>query len=564
MSLIQWLRDFLSSICRRKPVQQGVGSTPLNRCLGVADLTMIGVGTMVGSGAFLLPGQIAGVVAGPISLLTFFISGLIALLAGFCCTECALQIPETGGSYSFVYATLGEMVAFFIGWISAGERIFALAATAQVWSSYFDEALGGYIQNATVKFVLGGEEWDAPLLSSYPDFVAGLVILASCALISTGTNVFSKVNNAFVLSTLLTLILVFVVAMIHADFSYLLEHGFAPRGVGREEVVASIVSAYIGYAGFEAIALSAEEAKGQSKDLLMGLLAAFGISMLVYMAGSLSITVLTEYSNINLKAPFEAVFNELDGLRWIKYIVAIGALCSITGGALNLSYSLTRFIYPMSRDGLLPAMLSKTHEKTKTPILATVLGACFSIVFGVFVDIKFLIQVSSMLFTLETASIMFAVVILRYTPTTQTGRMEVDGKDEGCFKEGLSSPQVNQRQSFKEVKSLRGPKQESHADIIDAERGHSMRASLINRASTSLLQWIRKHPTRSVILCLCLHGTLQFLFMGLLNFNLEDLLGASDPPLVLGVVISGSLSVVVCCPLLLLPQYKEELLFKVI
>ncbi|XP_022084903.1 cationic amino acid transporter 2-like [Acanthaster planci] len=169
-----------------------------------------------------------------------------------------------------------------------------------------------------------------------------------------------------------------------------------------------------------------------------------------------------------------------------------------------------------------------------------------------------------MLFTLETAGIVFAVIILRYTPTTQSGYMEVGGIDKlGCFKEGLSPPQINQRQSFEDVKSLRGPKQESHADTIDAGRERSMRPSLINKASTSLPQWIRKHQTRSVILCLCLHVTFEFLFVGLLTFNLEDLLGASDHLLVLGIVISGSLSFIACTPLWLLPQYKEELLFKV-
>ncbi|XP_022084987.1 cationic amino acid transporter 4-like [Acanthaster planci] len=524
---------------------------------------MIGVGSMIGSGVFLLPGQLVGVVAGPISLLAFFISGLIALLAGLCCTECALQIPETGAAYAFAYATLGEMVAFLIGWGGVATRILGVALIAQVWSGYLDEATGGYIQNATVKFVLGGEEWDAPLLSSYPDFVAGLVILASNALVSFGTNVFSKVNNVFVLSTLLTLTFVFIVAMIHANFFYLVEHGFAPRGVGLDEVVASVFTAYLGYAGFETIALCAEEAKDQTKDLLMGLLAAVAISMLVYLAGSLSITVLAEYSNIDLKSPFEAVFDELDGLHWMKYIVAISALCSVTGGALNFAYSSTRFIYPMSRDGLLPAMLSKTSETTKTPLLANFLGACLSLVLGVLIDIKFLIQVPSMLFTLETVGVIFAAVILRYNPTLQSEYMEVESKDESCGTGGSSVPHVNRHHSNLEMKGLLDQMQETFTGDNNAGSDPPSPPSLIKKASTVLFQWIRNHPTRSVILSLCLHITFEFLFVGLLTFTLEDFSQASDSSLVLWIVICGVLCLIACFPLLLLPQYRDELPFKV-
>ncbi|XP_038073038.1 cationic amino acid transporter 4-like [Patiria miniata] len=563
MGLVQCFREMFSSSTRRKPVQRDAIPTPLHRCLGVVDLTLLGVGSMIGSGSFLLPGQVSGVVAGPAALLVFFLSGMLASLSGLCYIECALQLPGTGASYLYAYATLGEMIAFLTGWSGMAARIVALAFIGQVWSAYLDDALGGSIGNATVQFVLGGQEWNAPLLGTHPDFIAGLLILVSGGIISLGTNVFSKANNLFMITTLLTLMLVFIVAMIHADFSLVTEHGFAPRGVGFDDIVGSAILAYAGYAGIEAIALAAEEAKDQSKDLLIGLVSALGISILVYMTGVLSVTVLTEYSNIDLKTPFEAAFNDLDGLRWMKYIVAVGALCSITGGALNLSYAMTRFIYPMSRDGLLPSVLSRTNERTKTPLLANLLGTCICVVFAVLIDIKILIQTNSMLYTLETVIIIFAVTILRYRPPNRSdGYVELGGVDKADFKEGANEAH-GRKNTTSDLNGLLKPKPETDTAETNATNELPKRPSWIHKGCAIILRWIREHTTRSVILSLCFHLIFEFLLVALLTFRMDDLLRVHDPGLILGIVVSSALTLVSCCPLLLLPQYTDDLPFKV-
>ncbi|XP_022084919.1 cationic amino acid transporter 4-like [Acanthaster planci] len=168
-----------------------------------------------------------------------------------------------------------------------------------------------------------------------------------------------------------------------------------------------------------------------------------------------------------------------------------------------------------------------------------------------------------MFYTLETVGVILAVVILRYKPTIQSGYMEVGGRDEGYATESSCVLQVNRHQNSLELDGSPEQLQEIHAGDVNAPRDPSTRPSLARKASTDFIQWIREHPTRSVILSLFLHIAFEFLFVGLLTFNLEDLLGPRDPSLIFGILISGSLSLIACCPLLLLPQYKENLIFKV-
>ncbi|XP_030836352.1 high affinity cationic amino acid transporter 1-like [Strongylocentrotus purpuratus] len=221
--------------------------------------------------------------------------------------------------------------------------------------------------------------------------------------------------------------LVFVVSMVYADLSLLTKHGFFPFGFSG--VMKGAVAASVGFCGFEAIALSSEEAHNPSRGLPIGLINAFGVSFSAFIAATLSLTVLSDYKDIQPQSSFASAFGMI-GVDWLRYIVSLGAISSMTGGILTHSYCLSRFVYPMSRDGLLPALLAKTNERTKTPIWATMFGTSLAVIFSVVMDFASVINVISLLYLTEFAVVCSAVVILRYSPRARSGYVSMDGRDE--------------------------------------------------------------------------------------------------------------------------------------
>ena len=567
MGISECFKEIYRSISQTKCVQKE-SSTPLQRGLNPADLAFIGISSMLSTGVYILPGQVVGEMAAPAAVLSFIIAGLVAFPAGLCYIECAVQFPETGASYMYAYASLGEMVAFLIGWNSILFRTLGLVFVSQGWSTYFDNVIGGYIQNVTVEFVLGGNTWDMPVLASYPDFTAGVVILVACIVVSVGTDFYSRANNIFAVLNIVTVILVFIVAMIHADFSLLTKHGYFPMGF--EGVMKGAVAAFIGFCGFEAIAFSAEESKDPSKGLSIGIISAFGSAILSYVAVVLSVTVLSDYQNINIKSPFVTAFGNI-GLDWMKYIIAVGSLCSMTGGLLSMSYCLSRSIYPMSRDGLLPAVLSKTNEKTNTPILSTIFGTSFAICCGILLDLTSVIEISSLLILMEFVIVYFVVVILRYQQPARSGYLSLDAMNTSRAQAKHRSVENATFHNFQNVTEL-----SESVDEIIADCGYNLDKGVSSTANdeqptfctvcTNILvvfrERMKRYPKSSVMISLCLHLLFESILVALLTFKMDGL-RLVEGDVVFGVVITSFFTVVICCPLLVLPQYTEGLSFQV-
>ncbi|XP_038060682.1 high affinity cationic amino acid transporter 1-like [Patiria miniata] len=573
------------NIVRTKVVTTDLRSTPLQRCLSTVDLTFIGIGCMLGSGVYVLTGEVAGEMAGPAGSISFLLSGVVAFLSAICYLECATQLPETGASYLYTYVTLGEMMAFMIGWNAVVVRVFATALVSRGWSAYFDDVIGDHISNLTVAFVLNGEEWSIPVLARYPDFVAGLVALFACLLVAVGTEVSAKANMFFVFINIVTIALVFIFAMIHADFSFLTKHGFFPTGFGG--VMTGAAACFTGYCGFEAIAFSAEEAKNPSKGLPIGIIVAFLASILCYVAGTFSITVLSDYQDINPGSPFVTAFEAI-GLDWMKYLVAVGALGSMTGGLINCAFCLARSIYVIARDGLLPAFLSKTNARTQTPVVATLAGAVLTVIVSVIIDFLVIIQFLSLVAFVEFVIVGMAAVILRYRPPVRSGYSAIDGSDSStssCDNDDDNHEDHNDGEADTEMsgeyprrlvkKKPRDRDTDNHNSTKHGEKspllGNSSGGGLHRAASaassfsssgSASRRWIDKHPTPTVIISLSLHLLFEFIAMALLTYKMAEL-QAMDGAVVFGVAFSAGLAIICCWPLFVLPQYKEGIPFKV-
>ncbi|XP_033642404.1 high affinity cationic amino acid transporter 1-like [Asterias rubens] len=555
------------NITRTKVVGTDLKSTPLQRCLSSVDLAFIGIGCMLGSGVYVLTGEVAGEMAGPAGTLSFLLSGLVALLAAICYLECATQLPETGASYLYTYVTLGELMAFMIGWNAVVVRVAAVALVARGWSAYFDDAIGDHIRNITIEFVLDGQEWTAPVFANYPDIVAGLISLFASVLVAVGTEVSAKANIFFVFINIVTITLVFVFAMIHADFSLLTKHGFFPTGFGG--VMTGAAACFTGYCGFEAIAFSAEEAKDPSRGLPIGIISAFTASILCYVVGVFSITILADYRDINPGSPFVTAFEDI-GLDWMKYLVAVGALGSMTGGVINCAYCLARSIYVMARDGLLPPFLSKTNERTQTPVVATLFGAVLAVIISIFVEFVVLIQFLSLVAFIEFVIVAMASVILRYRPPLRGGYSPLDGdgnsSDANDYANGEADTEMSgefpRRVVKKKSRHHQGDEKTALLPDLHGSRRTPSTTSSFSTSSSNSRRWIDRHPSQTIIISLTLHLIFESIAVSLLTYKMAEL-QAMDGAVVFGVAFSVGLSLIACWPLFALPQYKEGLPFKV-
>ncbi|XP_072041544.1 methylthioribose transporter-like [Amphiura filiformis] len=412
---MNWLRDVGRAVRRKKHVSSTQQPSILVRCLSTADLSFVGIGCMLGSGVYILTGEVAAEMAGPAAIISFLIAGIVALFSALCYTECATRFPETGASYLYAYVSLGELIGFLIGWNAIIIRILAVSFVSRGWSAYFDNVIGARVLNFTMDVLLDGAEWEVPLVSSYPDILAGVVSLSATVLVALGTELSAKTGRVFVLINIATVLMVIAVAFVYADYSHLVKHGgFAPMGYGG--IIKGAAAGFAGYSGFEAIAFAAEEAKDPKKGLPISVGLSFVTAILVYMGGAFAITVLADWQNINAASPFVSAFEAVDA-KWMSIVIAVGALCSMTGGLIACAYCFARAIFVMGRDGLIPAIFARTSTTSHTPTVATMFGGIISVIASIFVNFVALIEFLSLMIFVEFVIVAMACILMRYNPT---------------------------------------------------------------------------------------------------------------------------------------------------
>ncbi|XP_022085434.1 cationic amino acid transporter 3-like [Acanthaster planci] len=555
---------FRRSVTRKKVTDTDSNTTTLKRCLTSTDLALMGIGGMLGSGVYILTGEV-GVLAGPAATLSFAIAGVVSLLTALLYTECATRVPRTGASYLFTYVGLGELAAFLVGWNVIIMRTFVVAYAARGWSAYFDNLLGNRIRNFTIEQLMHGEKWESAVLVDYPDLIGGAVTLLGTIPIAVGTDLSSKTNGFFVVVNVVTVAMVFVVSMVHAEFSYLTVHGFFPKGFGGV-VAGAAVCLGSGYGGFESILFSAEEAKNPSRGLPIGIISAYVVSIINYLAGVVAISVLTDYHDINPLSPFVTAFDNI-GLYWMGYVVGLGGLCSMTGGVLNTIFCLSRNIFAMARDGLLPALLGRTNEVTQTPIIATVFGGVLSILISVFVDFLYIIEFISLAALADYIIVAVAVISLRYQPSPMRSQYTP-----------LVGADANESHAGEELTDMVSMPRNNDQDQQDPENypstsdTHSDKAPMLStdppgRGSSAKFfsaprQWISENPTTSVLTSIAVHLAFEAITVSLVTYQMDDLLRL-DTFTVAAVAFCGVVTIFSCFPLLVLPKYGEGIPFKV-
>jgi APA family basic amino acid/polyamine antiporter len=432
------------SLFRTKTVEQSIAETDepehkLKKSLGALDLTVFGVGVIIGAGIFVLTGTVAATNSGPAIALSFAIAGIACALAALCYAEFASTVPVAGSAYTFSYATFGELIAWIIGWDLVLEFTIGSAALSTSFSSY-------------LQTILAGTPLEVPTsISSAEDGIVNLpavvIALVVMAVLIVGIKFSSRLNQVVVAIKLAVVLFVIFAGLqyVKADnYSPFIppsapapetEGGFMdvplistmfgldPSVYGIAGVIAGAAIVFFAFIGFDIVATTAEETKNPQRDVPRGILGSLAIVTVLYMAVSLIITGMQNYQNIDPDdaAPLSTAF-AANGADWMGDVIAIGACIGLVVVAMILMLGQTRVGFAMARDGLLPRGLSKVHPTFGTPYIFTVItGVAVAAIAG-FVPLTTLAELVNIgtLFAFMLVSV--GVVILRRTrPDLQRG-----------------------------------------------------------------------------------------------------------------------------------------------
>jgi basic amino acid/polyamine antiporter, APA family len=378
----------------------------LNRSLSALDLTLLGIGAIIGTGIFVLTGVVAAESAGPALIISFILSGLACAFAAFCYAEFASTVPISGSVYTYTYATLGEIFAFLIGWDLMLEYLLATAAVATGWSAYFQSLLKGFGFElpAVISSAPGSEQGG---LINLP---AVFIILLITALLSKGVRESARVNNIMVFVKLAV-----IIAFIAAGVGYVKPENWTPfMPFGFEGVVTGAATVFFAYIGFDAVATAAEEVKRPQSDVPLGIVASLAICTILYIIVSLVLTGMVPYAQLKVADPVSFALSFVGQDRLAGFI-SVGAITGITTVLLVMLYAQVRISYAMSRDGLLPKGLSKVHAKFQTPFKNTWLTGFIGAGIAGFVDLTTLAHLVNMGTLAAFTLISVAVIVMRKT-----------------------------------------------------------------------------------------------------------------------------------------------------
>ncbi len=355
----------------RKKLPAGEDAQPLRRCLSAADLTFIGIGQMIGAGIFVLTGVAAATQAGPGIILSFVVAGIACAFVAFAYAELASCVGGCGAAYGYAYALFGEIFAWIIGWNLVFGLGIALAAVANGWSGYFSNAMTAMGMGLPEVWTKG------PALGGILNVPAIAIILTIMLLLFAGVKQSAKTNTAIVLVKVTALIVFVVVAAFHIDpalWTPFMPYGwFSHTDDGRAVgVLAAASLVFFAYRGFQNISFAVEEARNPQRDVPIGILTALFSTTVLYLAVAGLLTAIAPYASLNVPSPVAFALLQL-GINWGSALVAVGVIVGLTSTMLVIYYGLTRILFAMARDGLLPAFFSAIDPRTKTPLNATIL-----------------------------------------------------------------------------------------------------------------------------------------------------------------------------------------------
>ncbi|MFF9086674.1 amino acid permease [Streptomyces sp. NPDC014991] len=394
-----------STLFRTKKVEQSILDTEepehaLKKSLSALDLTVFGVGVIIGTGIFVYTGSVARTTAGPAISLSFVAAGVACALAALCYAEFASSVPVAGSAYTFSYASIGELPAWIIGWDLVLEFALGTAVVAVGWSGYFRSFLATNI-GWHVPAALGGRD-NAHGFGF--DIFAALLVLALTAVLVVGMKLSARVTQV-VVAVKVTVVLIVIIAgafiVNTANYNpYIppalpaeaggnlkapliqLMFGWAPSNFGVMGIFTGASIVFFAFIGFDVVATAAEETRNPQRDMPRGILGSLIICTLLYVAVSIVVTGMEKYKRLSVEAPLAEAF-KATGHPWYAGVISFGATIGLITVCMILLLGQTRVFFAMSRDGLLPRFFSRTHPRFRTPYRPTILlGVVIAVVAG--------------------------------------------------------------------------------------------------------------------------------------------------------------------------------------
>ncbi len=403
------------------------GEVTLKRALSARHLVLLGIGAIIGAGIFVLTGQAAANHAGPAVILSFVFAGIACALAGLCYAEFAAMLPVSGSAYSYSYATLGEVVAWFIGWNLILEYLFAASTVAVGWSGYMNGLLGTIGNSIGVQLALPDELSTAPLAFSNGrltgtgaiiNLPAIAIVIGIAAICYRGITQ-SAVANSIIVAIKMTVILLFL----GFGLQYVDPGNWEPfipptdenGDFGFSGVVRAASIVFFAYIGFDAISTAAQETKNPQRAMPIGILGSLVVCTLLYIAVCAVLTGMLPYTQLGTPKPVATALEAYPNLLWLKTLVEIGAVAGLSSVILVMIMGQARIFYSMSRDGLISPMFSRVHPKFRTPHVGTVFVGVVATILAGLLPIGVLGDLVSMGTLLAFATVCIGVLVLRYT-----------------------------------------------------------------------------------------------------------------------------------------------------
>ncbi|MDR2872881.1 MAG: amino acid permease [Xanthomonadaceae bacterium] len=390
----------------------------LHRTLGPWGLTALGIGAVIGGGIFVITGKAAANHAGPAIILSFALAALCCVFCALAYAEFAAMVPVSGSAYTYTYATLGELPAWFIGWMLVLEYGVSASAVAASWTGYFLSLLRQFdihLPSVLVSAPLDAQLKPTGAIANVP--AVGLVLLLTW-LCYLGIRKSAAVNMAMVILKTGLIVLVIVVGWRYIDtanWTPFIPENQAPGKYGWEGVLRGASMVFFAYIGFEAVSVAAQETRRPQKDLPIGMMLSLLICTLLYIGMAAVLTGLVPYTQLGTDEPVVTAVAAHASLGWLRLVVEIGALLGLSSVVLVMIIGQPRIFMIIANDGLLPPVFTRIHPKYRTPHINTIITGIGIAVLAAVFPLDILGELTSMGTLIAFASVCAGVLILRHT-----------------------------------------------------------------------------------------------------------------------------------------------------
>src|SRR5579884_3554579 len=349
----------------------------LKRSLSATSLVALGIGAIIGAGIFTLTGVAASTHAGPALVYSFILAAIGCAFAGFCYSEFATMIPIAGSAYTYSYCTMGELIAWIIGWALVLEYAVGAATVSVSWAATFDSILLSFGIELPRSIVASPF---APQPGSV-NLIAVIIICIISFILIRGIQESATVNDIIVI--IKVTVVIFFIGIGYFFINYKNYHPFLPQNTGTfgafgwSGVLAAAGQIFFAYIGFDAVSTAAQEARNPKRDMPIGIIGSLAICTVLYILYSIVLTGVVNYKDLNVAAPLAIAVDRMKGMPWIGEIMKVGSLLGLTSVILVMLLGQSRVFYSMSRDGLLPKLFSDVHPKFRTPWRSNILLMIF-------------------------------------------------------------------------------------------------------------------------------------------------------------------------------------------